>query len=112
MDEGKYSTREVNNRFRKILEEMRIDFTEAYFFGSRARNNAHQDSDWDYLIVVNHELNGKERRNLSARLNIRFHQIVPDQAVDIIIKSKKDFEAGKNILNYISYEAFHSGVPL
>jgi len=31
-------------------------------FGSRARGDYKEDSDWDFLIIVNEELNRKEKR--------------------------------------------------
>ena len=35
-------------------------------YGSRARGNAREDSDWDVVVILNHDVNADTRGNLSC----------------------------------------------
>ena len=107
-----YSVKEVNERFRQILQLSVTDFEEGYLFGSRARGDNRIDSDWDYLIVVDREISGSELRRLTGRLYMEFHKIVPDEPADIIIQTKSHFERSRSQLNHISHEVYKTGVKI
>ncbi|OHD54289.1 MAG: hypothetical protein A2Y33_16590 [Spirochaetes bacterium GWF1_51_8] len=109
---SEYLLSDVNKRFRDVLRSSRIGFIEGYLFGSKAARQSVSDSDWDYLIVLEKEVSGAELRQLTGRLLIEFHKIVPDEPADIIIQSKDAFGMNKNRLNHISNEAFTKGIKI
>ena len=41
---------------------------EVWLFGSRARGDAREDSDWDFLVFTNNDLSGGRRWQFSDRL--------------------------------------------
>jgi predicted nucleotidyltransferase len=76
-------------------------------FGSRARGDAHRDSDWDFLVVVPDELPAtpdpvalwRLRRDTGVR-------------ADLVVYSARDFEADRLVPNTLAYEADSAGVSL
>ena len=67
---------------------------EAWLFGSRARGNAQQDSDWDILILID-----KERITLEdySKYAYPFQELGwdIDAMVSPIVYTKKEWETGK-----------------
>jgi len=47
MDSNKYILSEVKHKIKKIDRDARV-----ILFGSRARDDYHKDSDWDFLILT------------------------------------------------------------
>jgi len=79
-------------------------------FGSRARGDYKEDSDWDFLIIVNEGLNRKEKRELSS--NIRMRLVYSGSSSDIIIISNKQFLERGNDIGHIVYYALKEGLPV
>jgi predicted nucleotidyltransferase len=59
-----------------------------YLFGSRARSDHHQDSDYDLVAVVSNSKQSKLERSAKARTAIGS----VGAAVDIIVLTEKEFE--------------------
>ena len=80
-------------------------------FGSRARGEATEDSDFDFLVVMNFTL----RRALAA-VEVRKAADVPGVPMDFLIRSPREWEAGfllkKEIVaeGKVVYEAADTGV--
>jgi len=53
----------VKNRIKKIDPKVRI-----LLFGSRARNDASEDSDWDFLILTKLDVNRELKNKISDEL--------------------------------------------
>ncbi len=53
----------VKNRIKKIDPKVRI-----LLFGSRARNNATENSDWDFLILTKLDVNRELKNKISDEL--------------------------------------------
>ena len=43
----------VINRIKQVAKEVLPDGSSIYLYGSRARGDAHTDSDWDLLLLLN-----------------------------------------------------------
>ncbi|MHB9004882.1 MAG: nucleotidyltransferase domain-containing protein [Coriobacteriia bacterium] len=80
-------------------------------FGSRARGEATEDSDYDFLIVMNFAL-----RRAQAAVEVRKAAHVPSVPMDFLIRSPREWEAGfllkKEIIaeGKVVYEAADTGV--
>ena len=72
----------------------RLDPVEVYLFGSRARGDAHEDSDYDLYVVVDDE-GAEEKRTGKARHEARNGF---KGAIDLIIGRKSAFESRKAML--------------
>jgi len=79
-------------------------------FGSRAKGNYKEDSDWDFLIVVEEDLSGKDKRNLAANIRLKLaFQNIPS---DVIIISNKTFNEKKSDVGHIVYYSIKDGIIL
>jgi len=44
---------EVIEKLKSILEEIGVEYSNIILFGSRTRKNFEEESDWDFMIVIN-----------------------------------------------------------
>ncbi len=79
-------------------------------FGSRARGQARSDSDWDFLIVVDHPLSGETRRRLAARLVMRLG--LAGLPADILLLPYGQFARYRDDVGHIAYYAVREGFSL
>jgi len=75
-------------------------------FGSRARNTAREDSDYDFLVVVRGTQNEREisRRIYRALLEKRV-----DVAVDVVVVSAETLERRKASPFFVYHQALQQG---
>ena len=76
-----------------------IPDAEVSLFGSRARNNADIDSDYDILIVTGIELTPREKLPLKAV--IRKDLLRSDIRTDILIQTQKEIMIKKTLPGHI-----------
>lgn len=79
-----------------------------YLFGSRARGDFHEDSDYDLLVIVPDDT-PKERRTPRYAYASNAGSGIP---ADIIPCSKTGFERYKDSVGTLCYEANHNGVRI
>ena len=97
----------------KILNQIRTSVleilpgSEIILFGSRARNDADDSSDYDLLIILNSSLHSAERLKFQAL--IRKKLAVQNILADIIVQSRSDIELKKNIPQHIKISALKLG---
>lgn len=97
-----------------ILERVREEVSEidqkaeVILFGSRARGDAHADSDWDILILLSKPLNDK----LEELLRNRLYEIelATDEVITSIIEEKSEWEKYAEALIYKNIK--RQGIPL
>ena len=93
-----------------VLGDTGIGLKRVILFGSRARGDSDNGSDWNILIVVDRPISGRERRDVAHRVRLAFAKmLVP---VDVIIKSHEEIEAYKNYIGTVTREALKEGVVL
>ncbi len=103
--------REVLDLIRRVvLEEaggLGVTVERIILFGSRARGDAREDSDWDILIVVSEDASPEAlkrfRRSLYLRLSIQ---------VDVITVRRSYWIRYRESPGTIAYEAVREGVPI
>ncbi|MGB9754285.1 nucleotidyltransferase family protein [Roseiflexus castenholzii] len=79
-------------------------------FGSRARDEARPDSDWDFFVVVDKEASFHEREDLASRICWRLAQ--KGIFADVFVQSEKAVEARRTNTGYLAYYALKEGVPI
>lgn len=87
----------------RIVQAMQPDAI--YLFGSRARDDAKSDSDYDLLVVVPDSV-PSDRRSLVAAACIDRD---PGVAADVVPCRRSVFELRRNVAGTLSYEATHEG---
>jgi uncharacterized protein len=76
-----------------------------YLFGSRARGDFHEDSDYDLLVIVPDDT-PKERRSLRYAYASKIGTGIP---ADIIPCTRMNYEASKDVVGTLSYEVKRHG---
>jgi len=97
----------------KIIRESVNEFlpdSSIFLFGSRARRDFNEDSDYDLMIVTESVPDSKERRLLKALIRRKLaHNRIP---ADIIIQNKAELESNKKITGHIVRQVLKEGIPL
>ena len=105
-----------NEKLEKIKEiildeckKMGIGVERIILFGSRARGENKENSDFDIYVVVD-DIEFFAYKKLYSKLLWRFAEL--DLNVDIIIRPFKAFEKNKNFLGFISHYANKEGISI
>ena len=95
---------------KKRLKEKNIKVIKIILFGSRAKGDFKDDSDWDFLVVVNCEPEPREKRGIIGDLQVALAQLkIPN---DILIMSEKRFSERSEDIGNIAYYAVKEGQML
>jgi predicted nucleotidyltransferase len=79
-------------------------------FGSRARHDHSEDSDYDLMIITKDFHEPKQVRLFKSLIRKKLaHNHIP---ADIIIQSKAEVESKKKITGHIVRQALMEGIPL
>jgi predicted nucleotidyltransferase len=79
-------------------------------FGSRARGNPREDSDWDFFVIVDKKLGFNEKWDIIDEIKIKLAKLkIPN---DIILKSEGEVEESKDDIGRITYYALKEGIEL
>lgn len=92
------------------LEKRGLKVIKIILFGSRSRGDYDKGSDWDFLVVVDKEIQPRERREILGEIRIKLvYSNIPS---DIIVVSEKQLNERKNDVGHITYYAVKEGVEL
>lgn len=83
---------------------------EVMLFGSRSRNSASDDSDYDILIVTDQDISSEEK--ISYRTRIRKDLLKEGIRSDILIQNRKEIEKKKKLPGHIIRNIFKDAVIL
>ena len=98
-----------------ITEELEKDgykVLKIILFGSRARGDFKRDSDWDFYVIVNKEIDFHTKKKISARIRIKMAEFkIPN---DIIIQSNSivNINMRKDNVGYLTYYVLKEGVEV
>lgn len=97
---------------KKILKDVchGINYQKIILFGSRARNEASDKSDYDIMIILNDPISIKEKIRLSTRLRWALAKKSID--ADIVIKSVSEMESDKGKVGSLVRNVLRDGVIL
>ena len=93
-----------------IARKHGIEVDRVILFGSRARGDYTEDSDWDVLVVTKEEIDCKRKVDFIVKLKILFARLnIPN---DIIVKSREELDEEKNYAFAISSFALKEGISI
>jgi predicted nucleotidyltransferase len=101
--------RKISELIKSVAKEYLPD-GEVMLFGSRSRNAASPDSDYDILIVTVKQLSSEDK--ISYRTKIRKKLLKEGIRSDILIQSKKDIEKKKRLPGHIVRNIFKEAIML
>lgn len=95
----------IRNSVNELLPECSI-----LLFGSRARHDYSDDSDFDLMIVTESSYDVKELRLLKAMIRRKLARNgIP---ADIIVQSKAELELNKRATGHIVRQVLKEGIPI
>lgn len=96
----------------KIADENGIKITDIFLFGSRTKDKYTELSDYDLLIILKDDLEEHTIREIRKKIYHRVHSLLPKASFDVIVKTEKQFEREKEIVNTISNEVLLEGMRI
>ena len=102
----------IKNIINQVLEEKGIKVEKIILFGSRARGEYEALSDYDIFVVIKGDIDNLEKRKLRKEIYRSLHLAFPFYPFDIIVKTKEEFEAEKEIVNTLSNEVLSEGIEI
>ncbi len=99
---------EEEKKISEIAKAIKEEFSPSrlFLFGSRANNSAHQDSDYDFVVVVP-ENNFSRIENMEKARNLLHEKC--NVSADVFVYSEQEFHDWKNELNSIPETALNTG---
>jgi predicted nucleotidyltransferase len=89
------------------IEARGLKVVKVILFGSRAKGNQKEDSDWDFLVVIDKDLDRNTKLDIIVKIKRELALLkIPN---DIIINSIREFEERKENVGYIAYYASREG---
>ena len=99
---------EVQTLLKKVFGD--LNYEKIILFGSRARGDSSERSDYDILIIMEEDLSIKEKMRLLIRLKRELAKKEVD--ADIIIKSSDEVDYYKDKIGSVVRNALKEGVAL
>lgn len=79
-------------------------------FGSRAKENYTEESDWDFLAILDKDITFSELKKLTGRIQLRLAELnLPN---DLILRGLDQFNHSKKVVGNISYYANKEGLAI
>lgn len=97
---------DIQKNFISLLKD--IDHKKIVLFGSRARGDSAENSDYDLLIEMNDDIPLRRKMLLSSQLRKRFAKKGYD--VDVILKSTREIEYLKDKTGSVVKAAMNEGM--
>ena len=104
--------RETKKEIEKVFKDENLTLDGVIIFGSRARKDFTQESDWDILVIVKEYIGPVKRKLLWRKLYKSLHKRFPKNSFDILLKSQEEFNNERSVVNTISNEAVSEGIML
>ena len=107
MEDTLYRTKQV---IREEVERAGLEVRRVLLFGSRARGVARPDSDWDFYVILNADVDRKTRRQIASRIASRLAQ--EGIFVDLFLQSERVVQERAGDTGYLTYYVLKEGVPV
>lgn len=103
----------IETRILKVIKEEieknGLKVLKVILFGSRAKGEAKEDSDWDFFIVINEEIDFKTKKEIISSIYKKLVEELNDD-FEIVITSLRKFNEAKNVVGTLSYEVEKDGM--
>jgi uncharacterized protein len=101
---------EIRHIILDVLHKMSVNVSKIVLFGSQARKDAHENSDWDILIVVNQVLTKKDRKDIYCIVKrVLVSLMIP---TDVLIRSEFEVKSTSQLPRNITTVALKEGMEL
>ncbi len=100
----------IKEMIEKLVSQSTYTLHSIILFGSRARGDFDEHSDWDVLVILEEELNIQEKRKTAKAIRTALADLYID--CDVIIKSKNELQYYKDFIGSVTREALKEGITL
>lgn len=105
---------EILKTFKQIitekLEKAGFEVIEIILFGSQARRDARPDSDWDFYIVVDKEIDFKTKVEIIMWIKRKLaSKKIPN---DVLIQSQSVSQERRKSIGYVTYNVYKEGIRI
>jgi predicted nucleotidyltransferase len=89
------------------IEARGLKVVKIILFGSRAKGTPKEDSDWDFLVIIDKDSDRNTKLDIIVKIKRELALLkIPN---DIIINSIREFEERKENVGYMAYYASREG---
>jgi predicted nucleotidyltransferase len=100
----------ITQIIREVFEKNKIDVLKIILFGSRARGSFREDSDWDFLVLIDRNLDFHGKWKIIEEIKRKLAKLrIPN---DILVKSEEQFNIMKDDVGTISYYIYKEGIEI
>ena len=101
---------EIKTIILDVLHSMSVNVSRIVLFGSQTRKDAHKNSDWDLLIVVNQVLTKKDRKDIYCIVKRALVSLLIP--TDVLIRSELEVKSTSQLPRNITTVAIKEGIPI
>lgn len=102
--------KEVVKIIKEELHKRNLNVQKVILFGSRAKGKFREESDWDFLVIIDRELSFSEKWDIIDEIKIKLARLgIPN---DIILKSEKEVERAKKDVGRLTYYILKEGIEV
>ncbi|WP_369017679.1 nucleotidyltransferase domain-containing protein [Thermatribacter velox] len=94
----------------EVLTEFGVEADKIILFGSRARGNFDEKSDWDILVILKKEVSQKVEQEIFKRITVRLSEmLIP---CDILIRTPQQVKRFEGYVHSVTKTALREGKVL
>ncbi len=106
---GQETIRLIKEIVLEEAEKLGVRVEKIILFGSRARGDHREESDYDILIVVERRLSWKEFSRFQSRVRVSLFRLL-GREIDLIVVDKEWFEERREVWGTLEHIAMTEGV--
>jgi len=107
---GKETLRKVKKTIMCVAKKYGVEIDRVILFGSRARGDFREDSDWDILVITKNKLEWRKEKEFLGELYYVFGKMRIN--AEVIMESSEDFGRKSKDIGYIDYWARIEGISI
>jgi uncharacterized protein len=107
---GKTQQNQVKQIVLDTLSKLDVKVLKILLFGSRARNDFQEDSDWDLLIILKNQATRDEKNDISYQIRRALAKLLISS--DVIVRSQSEINKYTRRVNSVTKTAIEEGIPL
>lgn len=92
------------------IEKAGFNVLRVILFGSRSRGSYMKDSDFDFFVIIDNDIDFAKKREILGRIRIKLAELkIPN---DVVIQSAKTADARKDNVGYLTYYVLKEGITI
>jgi len=100
----------IKNIIIQEIEKNNLKVEKIILFGSRARGDFREDSDWDFYVIVNKEIDFLKKKKIITQIKRKLAEY--NILSDILIQSVNFLDEKKDDVGYLIYYVLKDGVEI